>query len=148
MAKRKTVTITIDSDLWELASILLPCSRSAFIERMLRQYINSVNEIEQLELEIKQEEEATQVKREKLKELKRVRELNNKNEELISNAMRTVFNIVVKHGSISKKQIIDIANINLIETEVLEERIKKENIKISSYTSDFKEETIKGFANL
>ena len=148
MAKRKTVAITIDSDLWELASILLPCSRSSFIERMLRQYINSVNEIEQLELEIKQEEEATQIKKEKLKELKRVRELNNKNEELITKAMGTVFNIVVKHGSISKKQIIDISNINLIEPEVLEARIKKEGIKISSYTGDFKEEAIKGFANL
>lgn len=148
MAKRKTVAITIDSDLWELASILLPCSRSSFIERMLRQYINSVNEIEQLELEIKQEEEATQIKKEKLKELKRVRELNNKNEELITKAMGTVFNIVVKHGSISKKQIIDISNINLIEPEVLEDRIKKEGIKISSYTGDFKEEAIKGFANL
>ena len=148
MAKRRTVTITIDSDLWELSSIMLPCSRSSFIERMLRNYINSANEIEQLEEEIRKEKEATKVKEDKLKELKRVRELNNKNEELISKAMNTVYNIVRQHKTISKQQIKNIANINLIEEEVLIDRIEKEEIKISSYTEDFKHENIKGFGNL
>lgn len=145
MGKRRTVTITIDSDLWELASIMLPCSRSSFIERQLRNYINSANEIEELEEEIKKEKEATKVKEDKLRELKRVRELNNKNEELISKAMYTVYNIVREHGAISKQQIKNISNINLIEEEVLEERIKKEDIRISSYTEDFKNKNIKHF---
>ena len=145
MAKRRTVTITIDSDLWELSSIMLPCSRSSFIERMLRNYINSANEIEQLEEEIKKEKEATKVKENKLEELKRVRELNNKNEELISKAMNTVYNIVREHKTISKQQIKNIANINLIEEEVLEDRIKKEEIEISYYTEDFKDKNINPF---
>ena len=145
MAKRKTVTITVDSDLWELASIMLPCSRSSFIERQLRTYISSVNEIEELEEQIRKEKEATQVKEDKLRELKRIRELNNKNEELISRAMETVHNIVLKHKSISRKQIVNIANINLIEVEILEERIKKEGIKISSFTVEYKEQNVKFF---
>ena len=90
MTKRKTVTITIDSDLWELSSIMLPCSRSSFIERQLRNYINSSNEIEELKEQIKKEKEATKIKEEKLGELIRVRELNNKNEKLIAKAMETV----------------------------------------------------------
>lgn len=148
MGKRRTVTITIDSDLWELASIMLPCSRSSFIERQLRNYINSANEIEELEEEIKKEKEATKVKEDKLNELKRVRELNNKNEELISKAMYTVYNIVREHKTISKQQIKNIANINLIEADVLEDRIKKEGIEISFYTEDFKDKNIKHFGNL
>lgn len=139
MVKRRTVTITIDSDLWELSSIMLPCSRSSFIERQLRNYINSANEIEELKEQIRKEKEATKVKEEKLNELIRVRELNNKNEELISKAMETVHNIVREHKAISKQQIINIANINLIEVDVLEDIIKKEGIKITFYTEDFKE---------
>lgn len=139
MGKRKSVTITIDSDLWELASTMLPCSRSSFIERTLRNYINSNNEIEQLEEEIKKEKESIQIKEDKLNELKRIRELNNKNSELISKAMETVHRIVRKHKQISKEQIKNIANINLIEEEVLEDIIKKEGIKISFYTEEFKE---------
>lgn len=145
MAKRKTVTITIDSDLWELSSIMLPCSRSSFIERQLRNYINSSNEIEELKEQIKKEKEATKIKEEKLEELIRIRELNNKNEKLIAKAMETVHNIVLKHKFISKQQILNIANINLIEANVLEDIIKKEGIKISFYTEDFTEKTIKHF---
>lgn len=143
MVKRKTVAITIDSDLWELASTMLPCSRSSFIERTLRNYINSNNEIEQLEEEIKKEKESIKVKEDKLNELKRIRELNNKNSELISKAMETVNRIVRKHKQISKEQIKNIANINLIEEEVLEDIIKKEGIKISFYTEEFKEVSYK-----
>ena len=148
MAKRRTVTITIDSDLWELSSIMLPCSRSSFIERQLRSYISSANEIEELKEQIEKEKEATRVKEEKLKELMRVRELNNKNEELISKAMATVYNIVREHKTISKQQIKNISNINFIEEEVLEERIKKEGIKISSYTEDFKDKNLDHFGKI
>lgn len=144
MVKRKTVTITIDSDLWELASIMLPCSRSSFIERTLRNYINSNNEIEQLEEEIKKEKESLAVKENKLNELKRVRELNNKNENLISEAMETVKSVANNHNNtISKQQIKDVANIKGIDEEILEDKIKKEEIKISPYTAEFKEFPLK-----
>lgn len=144
MVKRKTVTITIDSDLWELASIMLPCSRSSFIERTLRNYINSNNEIEQLEKEIKKEKESIAVKENKLNELKRVRELNNKNENLISEAMETIKSVAKNHNkTISKQQIKDIANIKSIDEEILEDKIKEEGIKISFYTEEFKEVPLK-----
>ena len=145
MSKKKTVTITVDSDLWELSSIILPCSRSSFIEKQLRSYINSTNEIEELKEQIKKEKEATKVKEEKLNELIRVRELNTNNKKIISKAMETVHNIVRGHKFISKQQIVKIANINLIEEDVLEDIIKKEGIKISFYTEDYKEKNLKKF---
>ena len=145
MSKKKTVTITVDSDLWELSSIILPCSRSSFIEKQLRNYINSTNEIEELKEQIKKEKEATKVKEEKLNELIRAKELNTNNEKIISKAMETVHNIVRGHKFISKQQIVKIANINLIKEDVLEDIIKKEGIKISFYTEDYKEKNLKKF---
>ena len=145
MSKRKTVTITIDSDLWELSSIILPCSRSSFIERQLRNYINSANEIEELKEQINKEKEAIKVKEEKLNELIKVRDHNTKNEQVISKAMETVHNIVREHKCISKQQINNIANINMINEDVLEDTIKKEDIKISFYTGDVKEKDFNKF---
>lgn len=139
MSKKRTVTITIDSDLWELSAILLPCSRSSFIEKQLRRYIKSANEIDELKNQINEEKESIKVKEEKLNDLLRVRELNNNNEEVISKAMETVHSIVREHEKISKAQIKNIANINFIDEDVLEEIIKKEGIDISIYTQDFKD---------
>lgn len=39
------VTIRIDKDIWELAKIILPCSRNAFIEKQLKNYVDSIDEI-------------------------------------------------------------------------------------------------------
>ena len=44
-----TVSLRIDKNLWELAKMVLPCSRNAFIERQLRTYLNSIDEIKELE---------------------------------------------------------------------------------------------------
>lgn len=138
MAKRKTVTITIDSDLWRIAGVLLPCSRSKFIENQLREYINSKNEIEELEREVEREKQSIKAKEEKIKHLKEIRDLNNKNKEVIFKAMETVRNIVFEHDAISKSQIEFIASKNTISADVLTAEIKKENIKISEYTTDYK----------
>lgn len=138
MGKRKTVTITIDEDLWRIAGVLLPCSRSKFVENQLRQYINSNNEIERLEEEVKKEKQAIQAKEEKIQHLKEIRELNNKNKEVIFKAMETVRKIAFNNGGISKKQINDVAAINTIDKDILTGEIKKENIKITEYTQDYK----------
>lgn len=138
MAKRKTVTITIDEDLWTIAGVLLPCSRSKYIETQLRQYINSINEIEQLEREVEKEKQSIRAKEEKIKHLKEIREINNKNKEVIFKAMETVRNIVFNNNAISKTQIEYIASNNTIDTDILIAEIKKENIKITEYTQDYK----------
>ena len=80
MGKRITATFTIDEDLWVLANVLLPCSRSAFIERKIKEYIESSNEIEELQNEIKEVESELETKKEKLERLLEIRERNNKND--------------------------------------------------------------------
>ena len=83
-------SITIDEDLWTIAGALLPCSRSKYIETQLRQYINSINDIEQLEREVEKEKQSIRAKEEKIKHLKEIRAINNKNKEVIFKAMECV----------------------------------------------------------
>ena len=137
MAKRKTVTITIDEDLWRIAGALLPCSRSKFFENQLRTYLNAIDDIEKLEKEVKEEKQAIKVKEDKIKQLREIRELNNENKEIIYKAMETVRNIVFEHNAISKTQIKFIASKNGLDTDVLTAEIEKENIKIAEYTQDY-----------
>lgn len=137
------VTIRIDKDIWELAKIMLPCSRNAFIEKQLRSYINSVDEIKQLEKEIEENKQEIALKQEKLNHLKEVREKNNRNKERIYKALETVFNIVREHGEISENQINYISNHNNISREILTTEIKKLNFKITKYTKEEKETTIR-----
>lgn len=137
------VTIRIDKDIWELAKIMLPCSRNAFIEKQLKNYVDSIDEIKQLEQEIEEANQSLAIKQEKLNHLKEIRERNNRNKETINKAMETVFNIVQKHGEISESQITYIANHNNINRSVLVGEIKKFKFKISKYTKEEKETTIK-----
>ena len=142
------VTIRIDKDLWELAKMVLPCSRNAFIEKQLTSYLHSIDEISELEKEITQDKQDLQAKEEKLKHLKDIRALNDKNEGKIKQAMTTVFNIIQEHDEISQKQIMFIARRESISEEVLTKEIKKHKFKITKYTKEEREikwESVKFF---
>lgn len=136
--KREKVnaTIRIDKEIWELSKILLPCSRNAFIEKQLIRYINSLDDIEELEREINEDKANLQAKEEKLNDLIQMREFNNKNKEIIDKAMGVVFDIIKEHGEVSKTQINFIAHNNHISEDVLTSEIKKRNLKISPYTKE------------
>ena len=138
-----TVTFVVNRDIWEIAKYKLPCTRSKYLEDCLRRAIYSKNEIQQLEKEIESEKAIIIAKEEKLKRLKEFTQENSSNIDSINEAMKTVFKIVFAHDSISKAQIIHIARSNFIEPDVLTEHIKKQDIKITEYTSDEKETTVK-----
>ena len=142
-SNRINATFTIDRDVWQLAKVLLPCDRSKFIERAIVNYINSIDDIAQLEKEINDERQALAIKEHKLAEMKKVREQNTRNKEKINQAMQTAFNIVLNHGEISETQIKDIANINFIDDVFLREQIVKQGFKITRYTKEEREVSLK-----
>ena len=144
MAKNKiTVAFTVDKDIWEIAKYRLPCSRSRYLESCLIKAIYSDNEIDLLEKQIAKEKKELIAKEEKLKKLKEFREANSSNEQTINKAMITVHNIVNAHDSISEAQIIHISKSNFLNPEVLTDIIKKEGIRITEYTIEEKETTVK-----
>lgn len=142
-SNRINATITIDKDIWQLAKVLLPCDRSKFIERAIVNYINSIDDIAQLEKEINDDRQALAIKEHKLAELKKVKEKNTQNKEKIDNAMQTAFKIVLEHGEISEMQIKDIADINFIDDVFLREQIEKQGFKITKYTKDIRKTSVK-----
>ena len=75
--------------------------------------------------------------------MKEFRKANSSNEKSINKAMITVHNIVNAHDSISEAQIIYISESNFLNPEVLAEVVKKEGIKITEYTAEEKETTVK-----
>ena len=144
MAKQKiTVTFTVDKDIWEIAKYRLPCSRSKYLESCLIKAIYSDNEIDKLEKEIAKQKDELIAKEEKLNKLKEFQEANSSNEKAINKAMITVHNIVNAHDSISEAQIIYISKSNFLNPEVLTEIIKKEGIKITEFTAEEKQTTVK-----
>jgi len=138
-----TVSLRIDKNLWELAKMVLPCSRNAFIERQLRTYLNSIDEIKELENEIEQDTQDLQAKKERLEHLIEIRKRNDANVELMTEAMTTVFNIVHSNGEISHEQIDFIAGSKKMTREALIKEIKKNNFKIVKYTKGEKESRLK-----
>ena len=138
-----TVTFTVDKDIWKISKYKLPCSRSKYLEDCLRRAIYSDNEIDRLEKEIASEEAEIMAKKEKLQKLKEFRTANSSNEKSIKKAMITVHNITSYHNSISTAQIIHIAESNFLNPDVLTDVIKKEGIKITEYTQEEKETTVK-----
>lgn len=134
MGNKKTVGITIDKDIWELAGLILPCSRSKFIENTLKEYINSSNDIEKLKNELKEKETEISILKQKIEQIEDIEAKNSKDINIINKAMTTVYNIVNAHGKISKEQINYIARNNTIKETVLIDKIEKENIKIVLYT--------------
>lgn len=144
MAKNKiTVAFTVDKDIWEVAKYKLPCSRSRYLEGCLIKAVYSDNEIDILEKEIASAEAELIAKKEKLNKLIEFTEANSSNEQAINKAMITVHNIVNAHDSISEAQIIYISKSNFLNPEVLTEIIKKEGIKITEFTAEEKETTVK-----
>ena len=139
---KTNVTIRIDKDLWEFSKMVLPCSRNAFIERQLRTYLQSIDEISELEKEINEDKQELQAKEEKLEHLKEIRKRNDENKEIMANAMSVVFDIVQEHDEISQSQITFIAGHNQISERALTNEIKKRGFKISKYTKDVKETKI------
>ena len=140
---RINATFTIDKDVWQLAKVLLPCDRSKFIERAIINYINSIDDIAQLEKEIEDERQALAVKEHKLAEMKKVRDENTRNKDKINKAMQTAFKIVLNHGEISESQIKDIAHINFIDDIFLREQIVKQGFKITKFTKEEHETSLK-----
>ena len=138
-----TVAITIDKDIWTLADVLLPCNRSKFIEKSIVNYINSIDDIDELEKEMREEEQKLAIKKHKLQEMKKVRDENTKNEDKINKAMETAFKIILAHGEISEGQIKNIAHLNMIDSSVLRDRIDKQGFKITKYTKEERETTVK-----
>lgn len=149
MAKRQnnTHSFTCDNDVWELAGILLGNKRSKFIENQLKEYINAHNDIDELRKEIEDDEQSLNAKKQKLADLQEIQKRNSQNKEKMNQAMETVHRIVNNphNDGISEQQIRNVAAANEIDKKELRKIIKKEDIKITKFTADVNESSMKKY---
>ena len=125
--------IYIDEDVWDLLEYKLPCSRSSFFERKAREYLNLNNELEELKRELKEHQAIIKDMESEIERLERLRELNNKNEKLIEQAMIPINRAFNKMGYVQKSTLIGVANINGLDIDILEKECLKQGIKISKF---------------
>ena len=125
--------IYIDKDVWDLLEYKLPCSRSSFFERKAREYLNLNNELEELKRELKEHQAIIKDMESEIERLERLRELNNKNEKLIEQAMIPINRAFNKMGYVQKSTVIGVANINGLDIDILEKECLKQGIKISKF---------------
>ena len=125
--------IYIDKDVWDLLEYKLPCSRSSFFEKKAREYLNLNNELEELKRELKEHQSIIKDMESEIERLERLRELNNKNEKLIEQAMIPINRAFNKMGYVQKSTLIGVANINGLDIDILEKECLKQGIKISKF---------------
>ena len=131
--KKVRKNIYIDKDVWDLLEYKLPCSRSSFFEKKAREYLNLNNELEELKRELKEHQSIIKDMESEIERLERLRELNNKNEKLIEQAMIPINRAFNKLGYVQKSTVIGVANINGLDIDILEKECLKQGIKISKF---------------
>lgn len=130
--------ITVDPYLWEQLPKYISGTRSSFIEMCINKQIYCNDDVDELErqiaeLEIQKRNIETEIliKQNKIKELKELRELNNKNRLILEKAMHTIRLVYENESYIDKHRIKFIANRHNIDLNIILEQCKKENIVIN-----------------
>ena len=122
--------IYIDKDVWDLLEYKLPCSRSSFFEKKAREYLNLNNELEELKRELKEHQSIIKDMESEIERLEKLKEMNNKNETLISEAMLPLNRAFNKQGYVENSTVIRVANMKGLDVDILEKECKKQGIKI------------------
>ena len=93
--------------------------------------MNLNNELEELERELKEHKSIINDIQSEIERLKKLRELNNKNENLKEQAMIPIKRAFNKLGYVEESTVIGVANINGLSFDILEKECKKQGIRIS-----------------
>lgn len=126
MRNKKRINTTFDDLLWDLLQIKYGHRRVEVLEELARIKLFGEKSIEEFELEIKQREDELNVMKDELKEMKRVRDMNDSNQALVNKAMGTVRKIIHNQGFvIGDNQIDAVARINGLSFKVLKKETQK-----------------------
>lgn len=139
MAKnKKTVAITIDPELWEMADEKLPVCRSQFIETQLKKYMGLedseidilTKEIEELREEIQKLNDEINIRQTRICEIKKREEKEAQKEEELSSVKETLERFEEARGYASKKQLKTLAKHQDVSYDVLEKLCDEMDLKI------------------
>ena len=106
---KKSVTITVDENIWELAKDKLPCSRSEFFENQLRLYLDIEDPEAKIVEKISKKENEINVLKDKLCTIRREKQLRLEASNVFENAMVTINRLHDRLGCVGRNQIRNVA---------------------------------------
>ena len=137
MAK-KVYSVSLDPEVWELATQRIDGSLSGFIQKQLEVACRVTDEITVLEKEIHEKENELIALRTKLCSLKDdgIKKESSNDLEV---AMKTMHNIMTSHGYVGKNQIRNIADLHNLSAITLLGECKAQGIVIREFFEPNKE---------
>lgn len=136
---KKSVTLTIDSMIWEQAKEKLPQSRSEFVEEQLRKAIGLSDDKEtELRKKIAKHQDEINVLESQLCKIREERLKNEKQNNEYDNAMDTVYRIHERLGFVGKNQLKNISKQQQVPFDVLVGCVINEGLNLVNYAEGVK----------
>lgn len=117
---KKSVTLTVDENIWELAKDKLPVSRSEFFENQLRLFLNVDDPEAKIVEKITKKENEINVLKDKLCHIRREKQLKLESDNVFDEAMITLNRLHDNLGCIGRNQIRNVARRCDVPTNELE----------------------------
>lgn len=126
--------ISIEETTWERAGKELPMPRSAFIENMLRSYLNEEDDESKIIQDLAKYREKENVLKEKLCAIRERKKAKIEEEDSFSSAMNTLHRIYETQGDIvGKNQIVRIARHNNVSPDEVEDFLREREYNIVNF---------------
>lgn len=136
---KKSVTLTIDSMIWEQAKEKLPQGRSEFVEEQLRKAIGLSDDKEtELRKKIAKHQDEINVLESQLCKIREERLKNEKQNNEYDNAMDTVYRIHERLGFVGKNQLKNISKQQQVPFDVLVGCVINEGLNLVNYAEGVK----------
>lgn len=130
---KKSVTLTVDENIWELAKDNLPCSRSEFFENQLRLFLNVEDPESKIVEKITKKENEINVLKDKLCHIRREKQLRLESANVFDKAMIPINRIHDRFGCVGQNQIRNIARVNDVPANELEKHIVSEGLTVVTF---------------
>ena len=130
---KKTVTITIDENIWELAKDKLPCSRSEFFENQVRLYLDIDDPEAKIVEKISKKENEINVLKDKLCTIRKEKQLRLEAANVFDEAMVTINRLHDHLGCIGRNQIRTVARRCDVPANELEKHVVSEGLTVVNF---------------
>ena len=126
--------INIDRGVWERAGEELPMSRSAFIEKQLRQYLNEEDDEDKIIQELAKCREKENILKEKLCDIRARKNAKAEEDDSFNRVMNTLNRVYeTQGGRVGRNQIVRIARHNDVSPDEVEDFLREREYNIVNF---------------
>ena len=130
---KKSVTITVDENIWELARDKLPCSRSEFFENQLRLYLDIDDPEAKIVEKISKKENEINVLKDKLCNIRKEKQLRMESSNVFDDAMITLNRLHDNLGCVGRNQIRSVAKRCDVPSNELEKHVISQGLTVVNF---------------